>query len=395
MQNMYRILVGISGGIAAYKIPQLIRLLKKQGAQVKVVLTPNASGLVGEKALQTICGHPVFTDNASFYDMDHIRLSQWADVFLISPATANTIAKIAHGIADNLLTSLALSISESKIMIAPAMNSEMWEKKATNHNLQILKDRGYHILPVANGELACGVCGPGRMLEPQEITDHVFRYMASSSILKGKSVLISSGPTEEPIDPVRVITNKSSGKMGAALARSALYLGAKVTVVSGPASEPLPSAATVVKVQTAQQMNTALKEHFENSDICIMAAAVSDYRPLCFSETKIVREEKQKFTLALIPNPDILANLALNKGKRFLVGFSLESDGSEERAIAKMNRKGCDMIIFNRADQALGLDSTRVVILGCDGFREEVPTIDKNAAAGIILERIAQRCVSR
>ncbi len=391
MQNMHRILVGISGGIAAYKIPQLIRLLKNQGAQAKVILTPNASGLVGEKALQTVSGHPVFTENASLYDMDHIRLSQWADLFLISPATANTIAKIAHGIADNLLTSLALSISESKIMIAPAMNSEMWDKKATRHNLQILKERGYHILPVANGELACGTSGPGRMLEPQEITDHVFRLMANTSILKGKSVLISSGPTEEPIDPVRVITNRSSGKMGAALAHAALFLGAKVTVVSGPASEPLPSAATVVKVRTAQQMHTALKEHFESSDICIMAAAVSDYRPICCSETKIVREEKQKFSLELVPNPDILANLALQKGERFLVGFSLESDGSEERAVAKMSRKGCDMIIFNRADQALGLDTTRIVMLGCDGFREEVAVMDKRAAAGIVLERIAQR----
>jgi phosphopantothenoylcysteine decarboxylase/phosphopantothenate--cysteine ligase len=395
MQNVYRILVGISGGIAAYKIPQLIRLLKKHGAQIKVVLTPNAFGLVGEKALQTVCGHPVFTDNASFYDMDHIRLSQWADLFLISPATANTIAKIAHGIADNLLTSLALSISESKIMIAPAMNSEMWEKKATRQNLQILMDRGYHILPVANGELACGISGPGRMLEPQEITDHVFRFLTRSSILKGKNVLISSGPTEEPIDPVRVITNKSSGKMGAALARAALFLGANVTVVSGPASEPLPAAANVIKVRTAQQMHTALKEYFKNSDICIMAAAVSDYRPLCCSETKIVREEKQKFTLELIPNPDILADLALQKGERFLVGFSLESDGSEERAIAKMKRKGCDMIIFNRADQALGLDTTSVVMLGCDGFREEIAAMDKSAAAGIILERIAQRCICR
>jgi len=395
MQNVYRILVGISGGIAAYKIPQLIRLLKKHDAQTKVVLTPNANGLVGEKALQTVCGHPVFTDNASFYDMDHIRLSQWADLFLISPATANTIAKIAHGIADNLLTSLALSISESKIMIAPAMNSEMWEKKATRQNLQILMDRGYHILPVANGELACGISGPGRMLEPQEITDHVFRFLTRSSILKGKNVLISSGPTEEPIDPVRVITNKSSGKMGAALARAALFLGANVTVVSGPASEPLPAAANVIKVRTAQQMHTALKEYFKNSDICIMAAAVSDYRPLCCSETKIVREEKQKFTLELIPNPDILADLALQKGERFLVGFSLECDGSEERAIAKMKRKGCDMIIFNRADQALGLDTTSVVMLGSDGFREEVAAMDKSAAAGIILERIAQRCVCR
>ncbi len=393
--HMYRILVGISGGIAAYKVPQLIRLLKKRGAQTKVVMTQNASGLVGEVALQTVCGYPVFTDKASFYDMDHIRLSEWADLFLISPATANTIAKIAHGIADNLLTSLALSINESKIVIAPAMNTQMWENKATRFNLQLLKERGYHILPVANGELACGISGPGRMLEPQDIAEQALGFLENSSVLKGKSVLISSGPTEEPIDPVRVITNKSSGKMGAALARAALSLGAKVTVVSGPASEPLPSAATVVRIRTAGQMQTALVEHFDKADICIMAAAVSDYRPVCCSETKIAREEKQNLTIELIPNPDILASLAEKKEGKFLVGFSLESDGTEDRAIAKMKRKGCDMMIFNRADQALGLDTTRVVMLGYDGFREELDAMDKNIAARKILEQIAQRCVSR
>lgn len=392
MQSMYRILIGISGGIAAYKIPQLVRFFKKRGAQTKVVMTRNASGLVGEVALQTVSGNIVFTDNSSFYDMDHIRLSEWADLFIIAPATANTIAKIAHGIADNLLTSLALSICESKIMIAPAMNTEMWDKKATQYNLHILQERGFHVLPIASGELACGTSGPGRMLEPQDIVDHALSFLETPQILKGKSVLISSGPTEEPIDPVRVITNRSSGKMGAALARQALSMGAKVTVVSGPASEPLPSAATVVKVQTAQQMHAALTEHFENADICIMAAAVSDYRPVCFSDTKIARNEKQNLILELIPNPDILADLASKKGKRFVAGFSLESDGSEDRAIAKMKRKGCDMIIFNRADQALGLETTRVVILGYDGFREDVAVMDKNAAARIILQQIAQRC---
>lgn len=392
MQSTYRILIGITGGIAAYKIPQLVRILKKQNAQVKVVLTKNASGLVGDVALQTVCGNPVYSDTTSFYDMDHIRLAEWADVFLICPATANTIAKIAHGIADNLLTSLALSIKESKIVIAPAMNTVMWENKATQNNLQILRARGINVLATGYGELACGTSGPGRMIELQDIADQVFSHLGSSDLLKGKKVLISSGPTEESIDPVRVITNKSSGKMGAALASEALALGASVTVVSGPASVPLPSGASVIPVHSALQMQEALTSHFEDADICIMAAAVSDYRPAVYSDTKIQRNEQGNLILELIPNPDILAGLAKIKGNRFLAGFSLESGDSEDRAVMKMKRKGCDMIIYNRADNALGLHTTKAVILGSDGYREEISEMDKNAAARIILQRIAQRC---
>lgn len=392
MKSSYRILIGISGGIAAYKIPLLIRILKKQGAETKVVLTNSAHGLVGETALQTLSGNPVYTDNGSFYDMDHIRLSEWADLYLISPATANSIAKIAHGIADNLLTSLALSIKESRIMIAPAMNNVMWENGATRNNLKILSERGINVLPVENGELACGTNGPGRMLEPENIAQHVSLFFRKSTLLKNKKILISSGPTEEAIDPVRVITNRSTGKMGSALAQEALLMGASVTFVSGPAIVPPPSGVKLISVRSAEQMQAALTEHIEGADICIMAAAVSDYRPVNFSEKKIVRNEQGKLVLELIPNPDILAGLSKVKGKRFIAGFSLESEDSEDRAIAKMNKKNCDMIIFNRADRALGLDTTSAVILGRDGFREEIGVMDKCAAARIILERIAQRC---
>lgn len=392
MLSSYRILIGITGGIAAYKIPLLIRLIKKLGAETKVVLSDHASGLVGESALQTVSCNPVYSDKSSFYDMDHIRLSEWADLFIICPATANTIAKISHGIADNLLTSLALSIRESRIMVAPAMNTVMWENKATQENLKILQNRGIRVLPVGDGDLACGTSGCGRMIEPQEIADHIFSFFDKSSILKGKRVLISSGPTEESIDPVRVITNRSSGKMGASLAREALSLGASVTFVSGPAIEPPPSGVTVIAVRSAIQMQQALTENIKQADICIMAAAVSDFRPINYSESKIQRNEQGKLILELVPNPDILAELSRNKGKRFIVGFSLESGDSEDRAVEKMKRKGCDMIIFNRADKALGLNTTSAVMLGCDGFREEIPVMDKAAAARIILERIAQRC---
>lgn len=309
MQGTYRILIGITGGIAAYKVPHLIRLLKKKGAEVKVVITKGARGLVGEETLRTVSGNPLYNDELSLYDMDHIRLSEWADLFLIRPSTANTIAKIAHGIADNLLSTLALSIPETKLMLSPAMNTVMWENQATRNNIQILKDRGISVLPVGCGELACGVCGEGRMIEPEQIAEAAISFLSKSDILKGKKVLISSGPTEEPLDPVRVITNRSSGKMGAALARQAMHMGADVTVVSGRACHSLPSGVKVIDVVTAEQMLSALCEHFKTADICIMAAAVSDYRPVNYSSDKIQRSENGNITIELTSNPDILAGL--------------------------------------------------------------------------------------
>jgi phosphopantothenoylcysteine decarboxylase/phosphopantothenate--cysteine ligase len=389
MCGKYRILLGITGGIAAYKIPHLVRLFKKKDVNVKVVLTPNSRGLVGEEALRTLSGNPVYCDGTPLFDMDHIRLSEWADMYLICPATANSIAKIAHGLGDNLLTTLALSIPESRIMIVPAMNTVMWDNKATRKNIEDIRSRGITVLPVGSGELACGTSGAGRMIEPEEIAHHVFSFLSSSRILQGKHVLIASGPTEEAIDPVRVITNRSTGKMGAALASEALAMGATVTVVSGPASEPLPSGANVISVRSTLAMQDALHEQFVSADICIMAAAISDYRPAIFSESKIQRNEQGTLLIELIPNPDICASLGKIKGQRFLVGFSLESGDSEDRALEKMNKKGCNMIIFNRADQALGTKTTRAVILGNDGFREEIPTMDKHGAARIMLQRIA------
>ncbi len=393
MQGTYRILIGITGGIAAYKVPHLIRLLKKKGAEVKVVITKGARGLVGEETLRTVSGNPLYNDELSLYDMDHIRLSEWADLFLICPSTANTIAKIAHGIADNLLSTLALSIPETKLMLSPAMNTVMWENQATRNNIQILKDRGISVLPVGCGELACGVCGEGRMIEPEQIAEAAISFLSKSDILKGKKVLISSGPTEEPLDPVRVITNRSSGKMGAALARQAMHMGADVTVVSGRACHSLPSGVKVIDVVTAEQMLSALCEHFKTADICIMAAAVSDYRPVNYSSDKIQRSENGNITIELTSNPDILAGLGRVKGNRFLVGFSLESSAGVQRAIAKMEKKGCDMIIYNRAETSLGLSTNRVTILGKDGFCEELPVLSKDETARIILQRTAERLI--
>jgi len=408
MDGARKVIVGITGGIAAYKLPAIVRLLRKNGCEVKTVLTPAAKPLVGAEALRVVSGNPVYTDDKSapaHYDMDHIRLSEWADAFLICPATANTIAKMAAGIADNLLTTLTLSIPEKKIIVAPAMNCVMWANKATQANIDTLASRGVTVLQVGEGELACGVRGAGRMAGTEEIIKRVVGVVdalrAGNVIndnnavntdvltLKGKNVLISSGPTEEPIDPVRVITNKSSGKMGAALAKAALSMGARVTVVSGPAAEPLPAGAEVVRVTTAAEMSAAMVARFASADICVMAAAVSDYRPVVSSSTKIHRSEKESITLELIQNTDILAALGSAKtSKQVLVGFSLESGDDIDRAELKMRKKGCDIMVFNRADSALGGDDTSITLLFAAGGREALSTMSKTEAAKLILEKI-------
>ncbi|MDR2591999.1 MAG: bifunctional phosphopantothenoylcysteine decarboxylase/phosphopantothenate--cysteine ligase CoaBC [Chitinispirillales bacterium] len=393
-----RVIVGVTGGIAAYKVPALVRLLRKNGCEVKTVLTNAAKPLVGAEPLRVLSGNPVYSDDKSaHYDMDHIRLSEWADLLLICPATANTIAKMAGGIADNLLTTLTLSIHESKIIVVPAMNCVMWANNATQSNVGTLASRGVTVLPVGEGELACGVRGPGRMAGTEEIVKRVMdRFNASenpaNAALKGKNVLISSGPTEEPIDPVRVITNRSSGKMGAALAKAALSMGARVTVVSGPASEPPPSGANVIRVRTAAEMAAEMGGRFAEADICVMAAAVSDYRPVVSSNIKIHRSEKENITLELAPNPDILAALgAVKTSKQFLIGFSLESGDGVDRADEKMRKKGCDMMVFNTADTALGGNDIAMTLLLTDGGREAFPSMDKTAAAGVILGKAAER----
>jgi phosphopantothenoylcysteine decarboxylase/phosphopantothenate--cysteine ligase len=388
MRETRRILVGITGGIAAYKVPQLIRLLKKNGADVKVVCTPGAFRFVGDEALRTVSGHPVYCDAVALHDVEHIRLSEWADYFLICPATANTIAKIAHGIADNLLTTIALSIPSEKTAVAPAMNTVMWENRATRENIAALKKRGITVLPVGEGELACGASGQGRMLETEAIADFVMSIIPASGALKGKRVLISSGPTEEPLDPVRMITNRSSGKMGAALARAALVEGATVTVVTGPARAALPPGARVIKVRTAAQMRDALHKEFAAADICIMAAAVSDFRPVQARPSKMRRVEGKKIAIEFEANPDILAGLGRRKRKKFLVGFALETGDGVISAKRKMIDKKCDMMIVNRPGESLDRDDTRITILNAGGTAEPCPTMDKTQAAECIMQRI-------
>ena len=396
MERPQRVLIGIIGGIAAYKIPLLVRLLVRSGAQVNVAITPNAVEFVGIGALATLCKHPVYKDGDFDWDMDHISLAQWADIFVICPATANTIAKISAGIADNLISTLALTFG-TKTMIVPAMNTAMWENPATQDNLQRIRSRGICVLPVDSGELACGTSGAGRMIPVQQIADAIVATHALNVIrpFVGKKILIASGPTQEAIDPVRMITNRSSGKMGAAIARAALRMGASVTVVSGPATAPLPSGARVIDVTTADQMNVALTTEFKDADICIMAAAISDYKPKIASEKKLEKSGEKTLCIELVANPDIAAGLGAIKEKRFLVCFSLQTDDDQTKALQKLKRKNADMIVFNKADESIGHSESSLTILYND---DTPPTIclrqSKDDLATAILTAVAKKTES-
>jgi phosphopantothenoylcysteine decarboxylase/phosphopantothenate--cysteine ligase len=381
--------IGITGGIAAYKIPYLVRILRKRQCEVKAVCTPAALSLVGPEALRTVTGNRVYCDNEiTDYDMDHIRLAQWADCMLVCPASANTLAKIAHGIADNLLTTLVLAF-EKPVLCAPAMNSAMWRKPVTQDNINLCAQRGIRVLGVDEGELACGAKGEGRMLGEETLADYVLGAM-HPQILAGRTVLIATGPTVEPIDRVRVITNRSSGKMGAALAREACAMGAKVVVVSGPAPAPLPSSAQCIAVETAAEMSAALRRRFAKADICIMAAAVADFRPAQPLPGKLKRDNARSLHLQLVPNPDIAAQLGRKKKSQILVGFALETTNSIAHARKKMKNKNCDIMVLNRADSALGTDASAVTILQPNASPKKLPTLNKRLVAREILSRASR-----
>jgi phosphopantothenoylcysteine decarboxylase / phosphopantothenate---cysteine ligase len=389
METVQRIILGITGGIAAYKMPQLVRILQKNSTSVTVVLTPGARPLVGEEALRVVSRNPVYCeDRPAGHDMAHIELAKWGQLLLVCPATANTIAKIAHGIADNLLTTLALSF-ENHIMIAPAMNSAMWNNRATQENIAALRARGCIVLPVDEGELACGDEGPGRLLPLEAIAEQV-RNAGRKRPLAGKRVLISSGPTSEALDAVRVIANRSSGKMGAALATAALNAGADVCVVSGPAPTPLPAGCRVVRVTTALEMKAALEKEFKTCDICIMAAAVGDFRPREVVKGKKHRSGAASWTVELLPNPDIAESLGKRKKRQVLVGFSLETRADEVAARVKMKKKNCDMMVVNAVESAMEGDDASAAIIYKNKPSEHLPRSNKRELAEKIMARIAE-----
>lgn len=383
------ILIGISGGIAAYKICELIRKFKKNGANVKVVCTPNAMNFVTKLTLRNLSQNEVYVEefDVKNWKPEHISLADEADIMLIAPATANTISKIANGIADNLLTSIACAFSK-QIVIAPAMNCNMWNNPTVQENISKLKSRGVEFLEPESGFLACGYLGKGRLCSLDKIFSEVCEYLSFSKKLNGKKVVITSGGTIEEIDPVRYISNYSSGKMGLSLAKSAYKMGAEVVLIT---TKPAEVPFKVVKVKSAVDMQNALDNEFNSANIIIMAAAVADYRVKNYSEQKIKKTSDETITLELVKNPDILQYLCNKKTTQTIVGFCAESENLIENAQEKIKRKNCDYLVANdisRKDIGFSADENEVIIFDKSGQQIKFEKASKDIIARKILEHI-------
>ncbi|MCP4597362.1 bifunctional phosphopantothenoylcysteine decarboxylase/phosphopantothenate--cysteine ligase CoaBC [Neptuniibacter sp.] len=387
-----QIILGITGGIAAYKSAELTRLLKGAGADVRVVMTPSATEFITPLTLQALSGNPVhlhLLDAEAEAGMGHIELAKWADLVLIAPASANFMARLASGQGDDLLTTLCLA-TEAPICLAPAMNQAMWKDAGTQQNTEILKKRGIKLFGPGIGEQACGDTGPGRMLEPEEIANNTADQFETGS-LTGKTVFITAGPTREPLDPVRYISNHSSGKMGYALAEAAVEAGAKVKLVSGPVNLPAPARMERVSVESAQEMLEASLQDLSLCDIFIAAAAVADYRPTAISEHKIKKGSEEIMELHLVKNPDIVATVASNSPKPFTVGFAAETKDVLEYARGKLEKKNLDLIIANdvsRSDIGFNSDENAVTVISATEA-EELPQASKRQLANRLIEKIA------
>ena len=389
------IVLGITGGIAAYKAPDLVRRLKERGADVQIVMTASAAEFVTDTALQAVSGRPVRSnlwDKEAERAMSHIELARWADVILIAPATAEVMARIVSGGAPDLLTTICLA-TEAPLAIAPAMNHVMWNNPATQANRKTLEERGVHILGPDIGSQACGEAGAGRMLEPGALAAAVSDLGVShgEGLLAGRKIVITAGPTREPIDPVRYISNRSSGKMGYAIARAAVAHDARVTLISGPVDLPEPPGVEIIRVTTAQDMYDATHEVVGDADIFIAAAAVADYRPATLSEQKIKKTE-ENMTIELVRSPDILASVAALDDGPFTVGFAAETQHVDTYARGKLENKKLDMIIANRVGVDLGFDrdENAVNVFWGDG-EKRFPKTDKSALANELVELVVER----
>ncbi|MGQ9830747.1 MAG: bifunctional phosphopantothenoylcysteine decarboxylase/phosphopantothenate--cysteine ligase CoaBC [Thermochromatium sp.] len=387
-----KVLLGVGASIASYKSVDLVRHLRERGAEVRVVLTEAAAAFVSPLTFQAVSGHPVRTkllDQDTESGMLHIELARWADCLLIAPATADLMARLAAGLANDLLTTLALAC-EAPLIIAPAMNQAMWRHPATQQNLEILRTRGVRILGPAVGDQACGDQGAGRMLEPLEIAEALFTSAARP--LGGVRVLLTAGPTREPLDPVRFIGNRSSGRMGFALAEALGALGARVTLIAGPTSWPSPPVAQRINVETALEMQAAVMAQVADCDIFIATAAVADYRPVQPVATKI-KKDADELTLRLVRNPDILAEVAALPHPPFTVGFAAETDHLEDHARDKLMRKRLDMIAANWVGGAQGgfeRAENALTVFWRDG-RRDLPLMDKTRLAHELAHLIAER----
>jgi phosphopantothenoylcysteine decarboxylase/phosphopantothenate--cysteine ligase len=387
------ILLGITGGIAAYKAAELARLLRASGAEVRVVMTRAALGFVAPLTFQALTGNPVhldLLDPAEESAMGHISLARWADLVLVAPATADFMARLRAGLADDLLATLCLA-STVPLVLAPAMNQAMWDHPATRDNAAVLERRGVRLLGPAAGEQACGETGPGRMLEPAEIVAALPEILGGG-LLAGLTVLISAGPTREPIDPVRYLSNRSSGKMGYALAEAATALDAKVILVSGPTALPAPRVRELVRVESAGEMYDAVMARAQAADIYIGAAAVADYSPAAAASFKI-KKDAGELTLTLTKTRDILGAVANLEKRPYTVGFAAETDHLEDYARQKLAAKSLDLVAANLVGPGLGFDTDDNALFVCwKGGETVLPRAPKRAIAEQLLQLIARRC---
>ena len=388
-----QIVLGVCGGIAAYKAVELLRTLVKSGSQIRVIMTGSAQEFVGPLTFEALSGHPVWTrmfgrqEDAPFR---HIAWADKADAVVIAPATANIIGKMAHGIADDPLTTFVLSV-RVPTLVCPSMNVRMYENRVVQDNIERLEQAGIKVLRPETGSLACGHEGPGRLPDVETIAEEL-RFLLCTYDLAGKRILITSGPTQEPIDPVRFISNPSSGKMGHALACVARRRGAEVVLISGPTALPDPQGVKVIQVSTAEEMFKAVMDHVEQTTIIVKAAAVSDWRPTGLFEHK-VKKDQMAHPLSLEQTPDILKALGQNKTGQILVGFAAETQNLRENACAKLTAKNLDLIVANligQADSGFGSDTNQVTLFYRDGRAEDLPVMDKEDLADIILDRVLE-----
>ena len=397
MKNMKNILVGVTGGIAAYKSAGIVSLLKKKGYNVKVVMTENATKIIGPLTLETLSRNRIYVDmwdSNPHYEVEHISLADWADVVLIAPATYNIIGKVANGIADDMLTTVISAVSVRKpVFFALAMNVNMYENPILKENINKLKSFGYRFIDAEEGLLACNYSAKGRMSEPEDIVNEIERYSIFSKIknfdtaLKGKKILITSGRTKENIDPVRYLSNNSSGKMGYSLAQAAVDLGAEVTLISGPTNLKVPNGLEkFIFVESALEMYEKVDEYFKNTDIFIACAAVADYRPKEYKKEKIKKSDSD-FVIELVRNPDILLEMSKKKEKQLLVGFAAETNDIRENALKKLEKKNLDIIVANNAS-VMGSDENVIEIIKKDRTSVEISQKSKIELAYDILNEI-------
>jgi phosphopantothenoylcysteine decarboxylase/phosphopantothenate--cysteine ligase len=390
-----RVLLAVSGGIAAYKVPELVRGLRRAGHRVRCALTAEARHFVAPLALQTVSGEALardLFDPAQEGEIDHVALADWAEAVVVAPATANLLAKMAAGLGDDLVTTLLLA-TRAPLLVAPAMNVNMWRHPATQANVALLRERGVRFVGPASGALACGWEGEGRMAEPAEIQGALELLLGAPS-LAGERVVVTAGGTRERIDSVRALVNRSSGKMGFAIAAEAARRGAETVLVAAPTGLPTPPGVRRVDVESALEMRDAVRAELGAATVVVMAAAVADFRPAAPADRKIKKEELPEgagLTLELVPNPDILAEVSAERGARVVVGFAAESHDVVEAARRKLRRKGCDLIVANdvsRSDAGFEADENAVWLVWPGGDVEELPLLPKQEVARRLLDRV-------